>query len=79
MTKYYLKKLSQSALAENTRIAYEKAWNRFEQYCSDVESLAQTASPELVASFLNQHRYISESCFRQSFVNEHCFTLSCRN
>ncbi len=47
-----LEELSQSALAANTRIAYDKAWNRFEQYCSGTGFVAREASPDTVANFL---------------------------
>ncbi len=44
-----------SALAKNTRIAYEKGWSRFTNYCRE-EHIADplSASPEEVARFLIQ-------------------------
>ena len=41
-----------SALAENTRIAYEKGWSCFEKFCSrrDLQPLA--ATPENIADFM---------------------------
>ena len=51
-TQMLFKELSQCALAENTRIAYDKAWIRFEQYCS-IEGLSpHDATPETIANFL---------------------------
>ena len=44
--------LSRSALADNTRIAYKKAWNCFENYCSNIGQNAHAASPQVVANFL---------------------------
>lgn len=44
-----------SALATNTRIAYEKGWSRFTDYCTE-EHIADplSASPDMVARFLVQ-------------------------
>ena len=44
-----------SALATNTRIAYEKGWSRFTEYCTEVDiSDPLLASPDIVARFLVQ-------------------------
>ncbi len=44
-----------SALATNTRIAYEKGWSRFIDYCTE-EHIADplSAPPDMVAHFLVQ-------------------------
>ena len=42
-----------SALAENTRIAYDKGWSRFIEYCVEIENAEPlSASPDAVARFL---------------------------
>lgn len=42
-----------SSLAENTRIAYEKGWNKFEEYCTESEIPDPlNVSPNVVADFL---------------------------
>ncbi len=42
-----------SSLARNTRIAYEKGWSRFIEYCDEVEIVEPlSASPDQVAGFL---------------------------
>ena len=44
-----------SALATNTRIAYEKGWSRFTEYCTEVDIADPLlASPDIVARFLVQ-------------------------
>ena len=40
------------ALADNTRIAYEKGWNSFQNYCSCNGLVALSTTPEDVADFL---------------------------
>lgn len=40
-----------SALANNTRIAYDKSWTCFQDYCKDVGTEALDASPDDVADF----------------------------
>lgn len=44
--------LVSSALAENTRIAYEKGWTFFREYCVTKNIQPLSATPEDVASFL---------------------------
>lgn len=41
-----------SALAKNTRIAYEKGWSCFEDYCASRKIDSLSATPEEVADFL---------------------------
>ena len=42
-----------SALATNTRIAYEKGWSRFIEFCDEIENIEPlSASPDAVARFL---------------------------
>ena len=48
---FYSEVLS-SALAKNTRIAYEKGWSCFEDYCSSRKIDPLSATPEEVADFL---------------------------
>lgn len=40
-----------SALAKNTRIAYDKGWRRFSQYCEDHGVDPWSATPEDVGKF----------------------------
>ena len=41
-----------SALAENTRIAYAKGWQRFQDYCTENGIPPLSATPEQIADFL---------------------------
>ena len=43
-----------AALAENTRIAYQKGWRSFCKFCSEAQINPLSASPEVVADFLVQ-------------------------
>ena len=46
-------KFLSSSLAENTRIAYEKGWNKFEEYCTEFDIKDPLmVSPNAVAGFL---------------------------
>ncbi len=51
-TQVMFEELTQCALAENTRIAYEKGWLRFEEYCFSEQLIPHQASPETIANFL---------------------------
>ena len=44
-----------SALANNTRIAYDKGWACFQVYCKDVGIDALAAAPDDVADFFYHH------------------------
>ncbi len=44
-----------SALSENTRLAYQKGWEKFEKFCDDERLQALPASPETVIDFLITH------------------------
>lgn len=48
---FYSEVLS-SALADNTRIAYEKGWHCFEDYCAEKKINPFSATPEQVADFI---------------------------
>ena len=48
-------KIMQSALSENTRLAYEKGWQRFEKFCYCKRLEALPASPSTVIDFLITH------------------------
>ena len=41
-----------TSLAENTRVAYQRGWQRFTAYCEEIESDPLAATPEDVANFL---------------------------
>ncbi|WP_025770241.1 site-specific integrase [Thioalkalivibrio sp. HK1] len=48
-------KIMQSALSENTRLAYQKGWQRFEQFCHYKFLKALPAAPSTVIDFLITH------------------------
>ena len=45
----------ESAIAENTRIAYDKGWKRFFEYCQKQGFSSLPAKPESVVQFLIEH------------------------
>lgn len=45
--------LARAALAENTRLAYDKDWKRFERWCSHYGYAAMPAPPELIGVYIS--------------------------
>ena len=44
-----------SALANNTRIAYDKGWRCFEDYCAEKKINPFSPTPEQAANFVTAH------------------------